>query len=150
MGWGLTSVGGETAKILQTGYLAFKSYEDCRKVYGTAFDYKEGILEEFQVCADGGGEIRDTCQVKQKENFGVLTSVLYGNFQGDSGGPLELINSDYEFNYFPEIVGITSFGKSCGKVAGVYTKVKAYIPWIENIVWPNSQMHAFVVDVSNV
>lgn len=64
MGWGLTSVGGETAKILQTGYLAFKSYEDCRKVYGTAFDYKEGILEEFQVCADGGGEIRDTCQVK--------------------------------------------------------------------------------------
>ncbi|KAI4459991.1 ovochymase-related [Holotrichia oblita] len=119
MGWGLTSLTGETAKILQTGYLAFVSYERCRNVYKTGIGYRQGILEEFQVCADGGEVIRDTCQ-------------------GDSGGPLQLENRDYEFNRFPEIVGITSFGKSCGKVPGVYTKVMPYIPWIEKIVWPNS------------
>ncbi|KAI4459970.1 eg:bacr7a4.3 protein-related [Holotrichia oblita] len=119
MGWGLTSLTGETAKILQTGYLAFVSYEKCRNVYKTGIGYRQGILEEFQVCADGGEVIRDTCQ-------------------GDSGGPLQLENRDYEFNRFPEIVGITSFGKSCGKVPGVYTKVMPYIPWIEKIVWPNS------------
>nr|CAI5841157.1 unnamed protein product [Callosobruchus analis] len=37
-----------------------------------------------------------------------------------------------------EIVGITSFGKSCATVEnlpGVYTRVSAYIEWIEDNVW---------------
>lgn len=37
------------------------------------------------------------------------------------------------------IVGITSFGKACGISGdpGVYTRVQAYLRWIEDIVWPN-------------
>lgn len=39
------------------------------------------------------------------------------------------------------IVGVTSFGKSCGTIGvpGVYTRIYAYNDWIENIVWPNAQ-----------
>ncbi|GJQ73806.1 hypothetical protein Trydic_g18746 [Trypoxylus dichotomus] len=118
MGWGLTSKDGKPANILQSGYLRFVSNEACRKTYGTSFEYKEGILDKFHICADGGGAGRDTCQ-------------------GDSGGPLQITNYNYEFNIFPEIIGITSFGKDCGLVPSVYTKVLPYVLWIEGIVWPN-------------
>lgn len=38
-----------------------------------------------------------------------------------------------------EVVGITSFGRGCGIVntPAVYTKVAHFVPWIEQIVWPN-------------
>ncbi|GJQ73802.1 hypothetical protein Trydic_g18742 [Trypoxylus dichotomus] len=100
MGWGLTSL------------------DACRKIYGTSFEFREGILDKLQLCANGGDIISDTCP-------------------GDSGGPLEIRNDQYEFSSFPEIVGITSFGKGCGLAAGVYTRVSPYVPWIEKIVWPN-------------
>ncbi|KRT82329.1 Trypsin, partial [Oryctes borbonicus] len=119
MGWGLTSSGGNPANILQHGYLRFIPVEDCQKIYGTSRDLKEGILDKIQICADGGDVVRDTCP-------------------GDSGGPLLMSNSRYRFTIFPEIVGVTAFGKDCGAVAGVYTRVLPYIPWIEKIVWPNS------------
>lgn len=38
-----------------------------------------------------------------------------------------------------EIIGIVSFGKPCGQQPrwpGVYTRVSAYLKWIEDIVWP--------------
>lgn len=37
-----------------------------------------------------------------------------------------------------EIIGVTSFGKQCGTpgTPGVYTRVYAYLTWIESIVWP--------------
>lgn len=57
--------------------------------------------------------------------------------QGDSGGPLQ---------YFPggtnmaEIVGIVSFGISCGStLPGLYTRIANYMDWIEPIVWPNTE-----------
>lgn len=35
-----------------------------------------------------------------------------------------------------EIAGITSFGIGCGiGIPGVYTRVSAYLDWIEDIVW---------------
>ncbi|GJQ73803.1 hypothetical protein Trydic_g18743 [Trypoxylus dichotomus] len=118
MGWGLTSLDGTPANILQAGYLRFVPNEECRKIYGTSFEFREGILDKLQICAQGVNPATDTCQ-------------------GDSGGPLQIYNYLYEFNTFPEIVGITSFGKRCGLVAGVYTRVLPYVPWIEKIVWPN-------------
>lgn len=68
-------------------------------------------------------------------------------FQGDSGGPLQVKK---ENDYYPiySVVGVTSFGKACGikNVPGVYTRVSQYIPWIENIVWPQNNNIQNVTD----
>lgn len=68
------------------------------------------------VCAGGRKVSKDTCQ-------------------GDAGSPLQILNKD---DNIYEIVGITSFGLPCGTIgpSGVYTRVAAYIPWIESVVWP--------------
>lgn len=81
-------------------------------------DYKVpfGIVDDWQICA---GELgKDTCQ-------------------GDSGGPLAIINKDYYCMY--SLIGVTSLGKLCGSIIpGVYSRVYNYIPWIEQVVWPDS------------
>lgn len=82
----------------------------------------KGLIAK-QFCAgdyDNGG--KDTCQ-------------------GDSGGPLQYMPSEVDcLKTFPlhQIVGITSFGRDCGRrwAPGVYTKVAHYVDWIEDIVWP--------------
>lgn len=82
----------------------------------------QGITEN-QICAGDyqhGG--RDTCQ-------------------GDSGGPLQIMEDRVDcIHNFPlhKIVGVTSFGRDCGRKMspGVYTRVSAYVGWIESIVWP--------------
>lgn len=73
-----------------------------------------GIIDS-QMCVgyDDGG--RDTCQ-------------------GDSGGPLQI--RDAENDCLFHVVAITSYGSFCGgSVPAVYTRVGAFIPWIESIVW---------------
>lgn len=54
--------------------------------------------------------------------------------EGDSGGPLQLMD-EYKVS---TVVGITSFGLSCGaNVPSVYARVAFYLDWIENTVWPS-------------
>lgn len=54
--------------------------------------------------------------------------------QGDSGGPVFL--NDFRSGV-STIVGIVSFGVSCGtELPGVYTRIASYMDWIERIVWP--------------
>ncbi|CAF0751877.1 unnamed protein product [Adineta steineri] len=65
-----------------------------------------------QICA--GLEIADTCK-------------------GDSGGPLmyfSLVKHQFE------LIGIVSYGTGCGHAnhAGIYTRVSAYLDWIETII----------------
>lgn len=80
-------------------------------------------LTDDQFCAgdyEHGG--RDTCQ-------------------GDSGGPIQIMEERVNCIYnFPlhTIVGVTSFGRDCGRkmAPGVYTKVSRYVDWIESVVWP--------------
>lgn len=58
--------------------------------------------------------------------------------QGDSGGPLQIIPPDTKVAH---IVGIVSFGLSCGTAyPSVYTRVASYVEWIESIVWPNKKI----------
>ena len=56
---------------------------------------------------------------------------------GDSGGPM-FWKEDGVFH----LRGITSFGLSAacsivGGAPGIYTRVDAYLDWIEGLVWPN-------------
>lgn len=55
--------------------------------------------------------------------------------QGDSGGPLQIVSPASKS---AKIVGIVSFGVSCGaKLPSIYTRVAFYLDWIESHVWPN-------------
>lgn len=72
---------------------------------------------ETQICAHDPENGTDTCE-------------------GDSGSSLQ---AEYRGLFF--IYGITSYGYQCGgekRAPSVYTRVTSYIPWIENIVWPES------------
>ncbi|KAJ8961845.1 hypothetical protein NQ318_021462 [Aromia moschata] len=77
---------------------------------------KQGILEDLMICAGSSEDIKNTCQVYHEET------------------------EDVRCMY--DVVGITSFGKSCGlekDLPGVYTRVSGYIEWIEGIVWPDEE-----------
>lgn len=85
------------------------------KYFPNEMVFRNGI-DRSQYCAfDPNGE-KDSCQ-------------------GDSGGPLQLIGQGSEL---PKIVGIVSFGISCGtELPSIYTRVSYYLEWIESHVWPN-------------
>lgn len=78
----------------------------------------KGIVEETQICAGATSNDQLTCL-------------------GDLGGPLQIYDENHFCSY--TIVGVASFGKRCGVVGvpGIYTRVYAYLSWIERIVWPN-------------
>ena len=58
---------------------------------------------------------------------------LLDTCQGDSGGPIMYYSQD---DRAWTLTGITSYGRGCGlpNYAGVYTRVSAYMEWIQSIV----------------
>ncbi|XP_053681529.1 serine protease persephone-like [Sabethes cyaneus] len=121
-GWGETEDEVRSDKLLKVN-LTTEPLEQCDKEYRRQFGTMLGLFPEgitqMQYCAIGAlvnstGERGDTCR-------------------GDSGGPLHY--ADEERFY---LVGITSFAMGCGGQAAVYTRVAAYLDWIESIVWPDS------------
>uniref|UniRef100_A0A0A9Z8F0 Serine protease snake n=1 Tax=Lygus hesperus TaxID=30085 RepID=A0A0A9Z8F0_LYGHE len=118
-GWGRTGFGREASITLLKVPLKVMDKKKCSEYYAADVltpSLPKGLNSDM-ICAIGNTDsFEDTCQ-------------------GDSGGPLQ--------GYLPDnrcmlqVVGITSFGKSCGAgVPGVYTKVASYLSWIEDIVWP--------------
>lgn len=109
-GWGLTSQSGDPSSILQKATLEPVPVSTCTKYYEAR---SSRPILNFQMCAMSN-EGKDTCS-------------------GDSGGPLQV---QQEPSSIYTIVGITSYGIGCGgKNPGVYTRVSAYLDWIESIVW---------------
>ncbi|XP_037035178.1 serine protease snake-like [Bradysia coprophila] len=119
-GWGTVTWRGKQSNVLLKVVLDMFSQTECNSTYRTDINRKlnRGIMEESQVCAGSHTEEKDSCQ-------------------GDSGGPLQIYHSTHSCSY--TVVGVTSFGKACGTIGtpGVYTRVFAYLNWIEKIVWPN-------------
>ncbi|NP_001166061.1 serine protease 142 precursor [Nasonia vitripennis] len=116
-GWGVVDwFDEEGSDNLLKVTLPVVSYSTCQQAYANDGNrLPNGINDQTQLCA--GQEGKDTCQ-------------------GDSGGPLVVYSENEECMY--DIIGVTSFGKLCGSVApGVYSRVYAYLAWIESIVWPN-------------
>lgn len=60
--------------------------------------------------------------------------------QGDSGGPFQRVFKETLVSKnITYVFGITSFGRGCATGSpGVYTRVTAYLDWIESIVWPTN------------
>lgn len=62
-GWGVIENNGPQASILQTAFLQHVPHERCRRSYGRSAKLRQGIIEDVHVCADGGTERRDACNV---------------------------------------------------------------------------------------
>jgi secreted trypsin-like serine protease len=126
-GWGLLEYLGSQSEELQKVSLTLLDNRHCNPYFSHIVRFtdnlKQGIADS-QICAaaiEGGRLVggRDTCQ-------------------GDSGGPLQITLEDNLCVY--HVVGLTSFSSiGCGgeNSPGVYTRVSAYIDWIESNVWPD-------------
>ena len=112
IGWGKTSGRtNDSSEFLLRATLPLVSNASCRREIGTPLN--SGITAA-QICAGGGAE--STCQ-------------------GDSGGPILAHGPDGQHYQ----IGITSWGVgtnevSCGISPTVFTRVSAYVPWIEQYV----------------
>ena len=106
-GWGTTSEGGDTSRVLRKASVPYADNEVCNAP--AAYN---GAIRQGMMCAgyrDGGV---DSCQ-------------------GDSGGPLVWRSPDG-----PVLVGVVSWGEGCARQLryGVYTRVDVYRRWIEGVI----------------
>ncbi|KAJ3656681.1 hypothetical protein Zmor_015735 [Zophobas morio] len=122
IGWTNESYSGTTRGYILNATLSLVDRKTCAKRYKSVAKtrkLKSGILDEIQICASDA----NTCQ-------------------GDSGGPLHYrVDPKSSRQGHFVIAGITSFGKPCGRKnsIGVYTRVSAFIGWIEDIVWRQNE-----------
>ncbi|XP_058818843.1 uncharacterized protein LOC131681809 [Topomyia yanbarensis] len=109
-GWGRTGFAQEQTPVLLKVTLKPISNEQCSQFYSSSINRKLRFgLHEQHICAVD--ERMDTCE-------------------GDSGGPLQ-IKLMHNSKVTPFVVGITSFGSTCGtSTPGVYTRVADYHGWI--------------------
>ncbi|KAF2894119.1 hypothetical protein ILUMI_12053 [Ignelater luminosus] len=121
-GWGRTQYLNPRSETLMKVSLDLFSIALCKQAYVSVptRQLPNGISEDLQICAGDANKEKDACQ-------------------GDSGGPLQIVDQYNPALYY--IIGITSFGRSCGTTSnpGVYTRVSHYVGWIEEIVWPNEK-----------
>ena len=106
-GWGSTTPGGESSKILQEVQVPVIAEPVCKDLYKSS----KASIDGGVVCAgdtEKGG--KDSCQ-------------------GDSGGPLMLSHGPQSRVH---LIGIVSFGIGCAQPnhPGVYTRVSHHIDWI--------------------
>lgn len=114
-GWGLIDFGADRSDDLLKVLLNIYPLTECRRFFEQTRKIPNGIVES-QLCAGNRGGRQDTCQ-------------------GDSGGPLQVVTPGNNCIY--HVIGLTSFGKSCGlsNSPGVYTRISSYLDWIESVVW---------------
>ncbi|XP_066254840.1 serine protease persephone-like isoform X1 [Euwallacea similis] len=118
-GWGRTDATDITSrsKILQYGKIMPVSTDKCNTSILSKNANTRKVILQTQICAISNLSVNrtDACM-------------------GDSGGPLQLERKTGGY----DIVGIVSYGFECGtSVPGVYTRVSAYLDWIEQHVWPS-------------
>ncbi|XP_063375763.1 transmembrane protease serine 9 [Cydia amplana] len=104
IGWGSLREAGPQPSVLQEVSIPIWTNQECRLKYGAA---APGGIVDHMLCA--GKASMDSCS-------------------GDSGGPL-MVNEGGRWTQ----VGVVSWGIGCGKghYPGVYTRVTAFLPWIQ-------------------
>lgn len=118
-GWGALGHNQDLADVLQSVGLNEFTEEECTKFYKPGRLLMNGYNHTTQMCY---GDRKDT-------------AIPTDTCEGDSGGPLQ---SQQHERCVYTILGVTSFGRKCGSSggSGMYTRVRHYVPWIEDIVWP--------------
>lgn len=119
-GWGVINRSTrEKSDVLLKARQTIVDNSKCNESYvdnGLTRRNREGIIAS-QLCAHDPGLTKDACQ-------------------GDSGGPLNLVVDEALNKY--RVVGVISAGFSCGSsTPGLYSRVSAFLDWIESIVWPS-------------
>ncbi|XP_075989428.1 venom protease-like isoform X3 [Anticarsia gemmatalis] len=118
-GWGALGHRRELSDTLQAVGLHLFTPEECSQNYPKHRHLLNGYDHTTQMCY---GDRMDT-------NSPTDTCA------GDSGGPLQSIEHE---RCVYTILGVTSYGRECGTSGGtgMYTRVRPYVSWIEDIVWP--------------
>ncbi|KAM9342495.1 chymotrypsin-like elastase family member 2A [Pholidichthys leucotaenia] len=127
-GWGRLWTGGPLADNLQQALLPVVGHSTCSRS-----DWWGSLVTTNMICAGGDGNL--------------------ASCNGDSGGPLNCRNPDGSWS----VHGVVSFGSSAGcnyyKKPSVFTRVSAYIDWINtgfctrnSAVWRLSLCGARVAD----
>ncbi|GJQ73814.1 CLIPC1 [Trypoxylus dichotomus] len=116
-GWSHTEFGPAREHLSLAGVDLF-TVEECSRIFSVdSRTLPRGIDPNLQLCYGSKTSTQDSCQ-------------------GDLGGPLQIYATDVYCSYY--VFGVTSFGKGCGNqnIPTGYVKLKSYIKWIEDIVWP--------------
>ncbi|XP_018562073.1 uncharacterized protein LOC108904130 [Anoplophora glabripennis] len=124
-GWGAVGFGEEQSNELLETEVEFFGADKCSSTYSrdisSASGLKDGIVDDLMICAGRTKAVKTICW-------------------GDFGGPLQVYHKETEeVKCMYDIVGVISFTKGCGfkDIPGVYTRVSAYVEWIEDTVWAN-------------
>ncbi|KAK5639288.1 hypothetical protein RI129_011780 [Pyrocoelia pectoralis] len=110
-GWGALYFNGPSSSTLQTTTLPVVTNERCSRAF---INFRTTTIDQRVLCAgylQGG---KDACQ-------------------GDSGGPLMYSKLENKsFTYYQ--IGVVSYGFRCAEQGfpGVYTRVTAFVDWIQN------------------
>uniref|UniRef100_A0A667XD39 pancreatic elastase II n=1 Tax=Myripristis murdjan TaxID=586833 RepID=A0A667XD39_9TELE len=117
-GWGRLSTGGPIADILQQALLPVVGHSTCTKP-----DWWGSLVTSNMICAGGDGDL--------------------ASCNGDSGGPLNCQNPDGSW----DVHGVVSFGSSMGcnypKKPSVFTRVSAYMSWINKVSGNGFGLYSF-------
>eukprot|EP01023_Acetabularia_acetabulum_P003679 TRINITY_DN11521_c0_g2_i1.p1 TRINITY_DN11521_c0_g2~~TRINITY_DN11521_c0_g2_i1.p1 ORF type:complete len:496 (-),score=48.93 TRINITY_DN11521_c0_g2_i1:256-1743(-) len=137
-GWGDISPSENNDRMynlrqLQRGDLSIVSWRECQAVMETFTS--RNVVDRIMVCAYSYKT--DSCA-------------------GDSGGPLIVTDdSSYMGNHSRDYqAGIVSWGPGQACVSGitrfpgVYTRVSAYVDWIDSILYPNNNLQ--IIDTPNI
>ncbi|CAG4957426.1 unnamed protein product [Parnassius apollo] len=122
IGWGTTAFRtNKISDVLQKVTLQKFSDQECYRSYAPGSpnmrNMKYGYNSTTQICYGDWHKAKDSCN-------------------GDSGGPVQVKHPEIYCMY--SVLGITSWGKQCGYpgLPAIYTRIAAFVPWIESIVWP--------------
>ncbi|XP_050350282.1 serine protease snake-like [Nymphalis io] len=121
-GWGYTEH-GTPSNQLQAAVVDFIETPVCETLLRKFRNRHWGGFQDHQMCAGNLTGGIDTCQ-------------------GDSGSPVQVKIPLKTKGKIYWTVAITSFGIKCGQRnrPGVYTRVSSFIDWIEEIVWPSTNI----------
>ncbi|XP_031334419.1 serine protease snake-like [Photinus pyralis] len=116
LGWDHSESFENSNKHLRKTSLDFVTNLNCNdSTYISKKRLRKGIVTDSQVCAGSHGNSKDVCEIV-------------------TDGPLQIIDPNIYCMY--SIVGIKSFGRACGEILEIHTRVSNYIEWIEQNVWP--------------